>query len=109
MESGSGNTVVQWDGFLAWKQGKKIYGSTVRVVQKQVLYLSAGGLLNRKEGIGGQKLVRKTGRAVRPGPCPKDRDGQCAPHSPQNPGTTPRSQIICKSVYGFREKINLLF
>ena len=41
--------------FLTWKQGKKLYGSTVRVVQEQVLYLSLGGLLNRKEGTEGKK------------------------------------------------------
>ena len=62
-------------GFLTWKQGREFYGSTVRVVQEQVLYLSAGGSLNRKEGTEGQKEVRKTTRAANSGPCPKGRDG----------------------------------
>ena len=68
--------------FLTWKQGRKLYGSTVRVVQEQVLYLSAGGSSNRKEGTEEQKEVRKTTRAANSGPCPKDRDGKCTPRSP---------------------------
>ena len=62
-------------GFLSWKQGIKFYGSMVQVPQEQVLYLSAGGSSNRKEGIKGQKQVRKTSRTANSGPCPKDRDG----------------------------------
>ena len=69
--------------FLTWKQGRKLYGSTVRVVQEQVLYLSAGGSSNRKEGTEGQKEVRKTTRAANSGPCSKGRDGKCTPRSPQ--------------------------
>ena len=57
--------------FLTWKQERKFYGSAVRVVQEQVLYLSAGGSSNRKEGTEGQKEVRKTTRAANSGPCPK--------------------------------------
>ena len=53
-----------------------------RTPQGQVLYLSAGGPSNRKEGTKGQKEVRKTTRAVNSGPYPKDRDGKCTPHSP---------------------------
>ena len=68
--------------FLTWKQGRKFYGSMVRVVQEQVLYLSAGGSSNRKEGTEEQKEVRKTTRAANSGPCPKDRDGKCTPRSP---------------------------
>ena len=56
-----------------------IYGASV---QKQVLYGSAGGSSNRKEGTEGQKGVRKTRRAANSGPCPKGRDGTCAPRSP---------------------------
>ena len=70
-------------GPLTWKQAKAYDGFTVRVPQKQVLYLSAGGSSNRKEGAKGQKVVRKTSRAANSGPCPKDRDGQCTPRSPQ--------------------------
>ena len=69
-------------GFLTWKQGRKFYGSMVRVVQEQVLYLSAGDPSNRKEGTKGQKEVRKTTRAANSGPYPKDRDGKCTPRSP---------------------------
>ena len=68
--------------FPTWKQANQFYGSTVRVVQEQVLYLSAGGSSNRKEGTEGQKEVRKTTRAANSGPCPKDRDGKCTPRSP---------------------------
>ena len=68
--------------FLAWKQENQLYGSTVRVVQEQVLYLSAGSSSNRKEGAEGQKGVRKTNRAAKSGPCPKDREEQCTPRSP---------------------------
>ena len=68
--------------FPTWKQASQFYGSTVRVVQEQVLYLSAGSSLNRKEGTEGQKGVRKTNRAAKSGPCPKDREEQCTPRSP---------------------------
>ena len=69
-------------GFLTWKQGREFYGSAVRAQQEQVLHLSAGGSSNRKEGIKGQKEVRKTTRAANSGPCPKGRDGKCTPRSP---------------------------
>ena len=68
--------------FLAWKQENQFYGSTVRVVQEQVLYLSAGSLSNRKDGTDGQKGVCKTTRTPESGPCPKDREEQCTPRSP---------------------------
>ena len=70
-------------GPLTRKRGREFYGSTVQTAQQQVLYLSAGGLLNRKEGTEGQKGVRKTNRAANSGPCPKGRDGKCTPRSPQ--------------------------
>ena len=111
--------------FLTWKQGRKLYGSTVRVVREQVLYLSAGGSLNRKEGAEGQKGVRKTNRAAKSGPCPKDREEQCTPRSPYNcifssfgrafnlylkgVGSIPTYAPLSQRVYGFRKKINLLF
>ena len=69
-------------GSLAWKRGRKFYGSVVRVPQEQVLHLSAGRPLNRKEGTKGQKEVRKTSRAANSGPCSKGRDGKCTPRSP---------------------------
>ena len=75
-------------GFLAWKQGKKLHGSTVQVLQKQVLYLSSACLSNRKEGAQGKKGVRKTNRAAKPGLCPKGREGQCTPRSPQHFSST---------------------
>ena len=75
-------------GFLAWKQVRKLYGFMVRVLQKQVLYLSAACLSNRKEGAQGQKGVRKTNRAAKPGLCPKGREGQCTPRSPQHFSST---------------------
>ena len=111
--------------FLTWKQASQFYGSTVRVVQGQVLYLSAGGSSNRKEGAEGQKGVRKTNRAAKSGPCPKDREEQCAPRSPQISilahwlgvqSSFERcrfdSDKCChksQRVHGFRKKINLLF
>ena len=107
-------------GFLAWKQGRKIYGSTVRVVQEQVLYLSAGGPFIRKEGTEGQKGVRKTNRAAKSGPCPKDRDGPCTPRSPQAYSSlVERSKVHLKDagsiparasqrVYGFRKENRLI-
>ena len=84
--------------FLTWKQGIKLYGSTVRVVQEQVLYLSTGGLSNRKEGTEGKKGVRKTNRAAKSGPCPKDREDQCTPRDPHS----------MKRVYGFRKENQLI-
>jgi len=42
-------------GLLTWKQARAFYGYTVRVVQRRVLYVSAGGPSNRKEGTEGQK------------------------------------------------------
>ena len=85
--------------FLTWKQGRKLYGSTVRVVQEQVLYLSAGSLSNRKDGTDGQKGVCKTTRTPESGPCPKDREDQCTPRGP------PRWKECTAS----GKKINLLF
>ena len=106
--------------FLPWKQGREFYGSTVRVLQEQVLYLSAGGSLNRKEGTEGQKGVRKTNRAANSGPCPKDRDGPCTPRSPQAYSSlVERSKVHLKDagsipacasqrVYGFRKENQLI-
>ena len=84
--------------FPTWKQASQFYGSTVRVVQGQVLYLSAGGSSNRREGAEGQKGVRKTNRAAKSGPCPKDREDQCTPRDPHS----------MKRVYGFRKENQLI-
>ena len=75
---GSGSVIR----FQTWKQANQSYGSMVRVVQEQVLYLSTGSSSNRKEGTKEQKGVRKTNRAAKSGPCPKDREEQCTPRSP---------------------------
>ena len=75
--------------FLTRKRGREFYGSKVQAAQQQVLYLSGGGLLNRKEGTEGQKGVRKTNRAANSGPCPKGRDGKCTPRSPQTFNVAP--------------------
>ena len=109
--------------FLTRKRGREFYGFTVRVVREQVLYLSAGGPSNRKEGIKGQKEVRKTTRAANSGPCPKDRDGKCTPRSPQGISAQPGRAFdrwskgcrfesgICKAkeCTASGKKINLLF
>ena len=81
-EGMAGSQSVVQAGLLIWKQMRKFYGSMVRVSQKRVLYLSAGGSSNRKEGTEGQKGVRKTRRAANSGPCPKGRDGKCTPRRP---------------------------
>ena len=82
-----------------------------------MLYLSAGGPSNRKEGTEGQKGVRKTNRAANSGPCPKDRDGKCTPRSPEKAGSIPANAIIphfgslvwaSQSVYGFRKENQLI-
>ena len=85
--------------FLTWKQASQFYGSTVRVEQEQVLYLSARSLSNRKEGAEGQKGVRKTNRISGIWALSKRQGG-----SMYTSWSTPM-----KRVYGFREKINLLF
>lgn len=95
----------------------------MRVVQEQVLYLSAGGSSNRKEGTEGQKEVRKTTRAANSGPCPKDRDGKCTPRSPismlaqmveqlslkQSAAGSSPAYAAAKECTASGKKINLLF
>ena len=108
-------------GSLTRKRGKELYGSMVRASQKQVLYLSAAGLSNRKEGTTGQKRVRKTSRAANSGPCPKGRDGKCTPRSPYQhvssfgraddsrlSGSRFESGICSQRVYGFRKENQLI-
>ena len=86
-----------------------------------MLYLSAGGSLNRKEGTEGQKGVRKTTRAAKSGPCPKGRDGKCTPRSPQAYQLNLVEHLIwvrkvagsnpvyaCQRVYGFRKENQLI-
>ena len=106
--------------FLTRKRGRVFYGSTVRVEQEQVLYLSAGGSSNRKEGTEGQKGVRKTNRAAKSGPCPKDREDPCTPRSPQAysslvehsrahlKGAGSNPACASQSVYGFRKENQLI-
>ena len=117
--AGPGSAVQ--DRSLTRKRGKELYGSMVRVLQKQVLYLSAAGLSNRKEGTKGQKQVRKTSRAANSGPCPKGRDGKCTPRSPHKHvssfgradapkalGSRFESGICSQRVYGFRKENQLI-